>query len=317
MFSKVYSAVTKGLSGQLVEIETMANKGLRSFNIVGLADQAIDEAKERVNAAIKSIGLNPPHSQTQKVIVNLAPADLKKEGTLYDLPIALGFLLATEQVKFSTQKILFAGELSLDGRLKAIPGTLTLTFLAKNQGFTKVILPQSNTAEASLINLLNEKNNPQIIGANNLKEVIDYLEERLIIEPAVFQNNLPEDNYTNFEIDFSSIGGQTHSKRGLEIAASGNHNLLLEGPPGTGKTLLAKAIISILPKPEPEEIIEITKIYSLAGLLDPSKPVFNQRPFRSPHHTASESALLGGGPNAKPGEITLAHRGVLFLDEFP
>ncbi|MDD5146216.1 MAG: YifB family Mg chelatase-like AAA ATPase [Candidatus Pacebacteria bacterium] len=317
MVSRVYSAVLRGLSGQLIEIEVAANRGLRSFGIVGLADKAIEEAKERVNSAIKSINLAPPHSQTQRIIVNLAPADLKKEGSLYDLPIALGYLLATQQTKFQPEKRLLIGELALDGRLKAVPGALALALLAKEQGFSEIILPKDNSKEACLANLLDNQNTLKIIGAGHIKEVLDYIEGRVQIESAVLDKDSLVNNIQDWDIDFAFISGQTHTKRGLEIAAAGGHNIFLEGPPGTGKTLLAKAVVSILPNLEPQEMLELTKIYSLVGLLKSDKPFVNQRPFRAPHHTASESALVGGGSPIKPGEITLAHRGVLFLDEFP
>lgn len=318
MVSKIFSAVLQGLNPRIIEVEVAANRGLRAFNIVGLADIAIKEAKERVSSAIKSVGFSPPHHQTKRIIVNLAPADIKKEGTLYDLAIALSYLLASEQAKFSPENKLVFGELALDGRLKPINGALAFALTAKNHGFSEVILPEENAKEASLISLFYEQNQSpiKIIGVKTLKQALDYLEKRQDIAPFLFsKEQLP--TLAEFEINFDWIKGQTHAKRGLEIAAAGGHNIFLNGPPGTGKTLLAKAIVSILPELNPSEILELTQIYSISSLLNPQNPVIYQRPFRSPHHTSSEAAIIGGSSPPKVGEITLAHRGILFLDEFP
>jgi len=308
MLSKIFSAALRGLNAQIVEVEVDASYGLPSFNIVGLPDKAVQESKDRVASAIKSSGYQSPSQQPTKTLVSLAPADLKKEGSLYDLPISLGFLTATKQVSFDPTGCLFVGELSLDGSLKPIKGALSFALLAKEKSFKEIILPWVNSQEAALIKGI------KIIGVKSLKEVIEYLTNKKSILPTTVDLKNNEQNYT---IDLSWIKGQEYAKRALEIAAAGGHHLLMVGPPGTGKSLLAKCLPTIMPPLSFEEMIEVTKIYSVAGLLSENTPLITQRPFRSPHHTASEAALIGGGNPPKPGEITLAHRGVLFLDEFP
>ena len=309
MSSKVFSAAIVGLDARIVEAEVDANFGLRCFNIVGLPDKAVDESKERVNAAIKSLKFKSPRQQSSRIIVNLAPADLKKEGSIYDLPIALGYLLESEQTKFDSQNKLFIGELSLDGGLRPVKGALSFAIAAKKMGMEELILPAVNAPEAGLIKGL------RVIGANSLKETIDHLEGVKIISPCepVAGENIQSD----FPFDMSWIKGQGHAKRGLEVAAAGGHNLSMLGPPGSGKSLLAKAIPSIIPPLTFEEALEVTKIYSIAGLLPKDVVLMKNRPFRSPHHTCSEVSLIGGGSPPRPGEITLSHRGILFLDEFP
>ncbi len=310
MPSKVLSAAIVGLDAQPVEVEIDTSYGLRSFNIVGLPDKAVEESKERVASAIRSSRLQSPTQQPIKLLVNLAPADLKKQGSLYDLPIALGYLLDSQQIKFNPQEKVFVGELSLDGRLRPIKGALSIALMAREKGWKQIILPNANALEAALIKDLD------VIGVDSLKEVIAFLEGRITIVPyKISEKELLSKN--NYSVDLSWIKGQNYAKRALEIAAAGAHNLLMLGPPGTGKTLLAKALASILPPLSFEESLEVTKIYSVAGLLPKDTPLMRIRPFRSPHHICSEVALIGGGNPPRPGEITLAHRGILFLDEFP
>jgi magnesium chelatase family protein len=318
MASKIFSAAIVGLDAQIIEVETDVSYGLRNFTIVGLPDKAVEESKERVGSAIKNSGFKSPHHQPQRVLVNLAPADLKKEGSLYDLPIALGYLLTSGQVKFNPQNTICVGELSLDGRLKPVKGVLSFSLTAKDKKWEQIILPKQNAVEAAfcLSQTNSEENKLKIIGVESLKEAVDYLENKKQIAP--FKINLNDFfEKPRYSIDFGWIKGQESSKRALEIAAAGGHNLIFQGPPGAGKSLLARSLPSILPDLSFEESLEVTKIYSIAGLLPKDKPLINLRPFRSPHHTSSEVALIGGGNPPRPGEITLAHRGILFLDEFP
>jgi len=310
MPSKVFSAGISVLDAQIVEVEVDTSYGLPVFNIVGLPDKAVQESKERVDSAIKSSGFKSPHQQPIRTLVSLAPADLKKEGSLYDLPISLGFLLASQQIKFPPERRLFVGELSLEGSLRPVKGILPIALMAKEKGFKELILPKDNAPEASLISEL------EIIGVENLKEVIDYLKGAKVISPFKADSKIFLEK-PNYPIDLGYIKGQEYAKRALIISAAGSHNILMTGPPGAGKSILAKAIPSILPQLSFEESLEVTKIYSVAGFLPKDSPLITQRPFRSPHHTSSEVALIGGGNPPRPGEITLAHRGVLFLDEFP
>jgi len=293
----------------LIEVETDINVGLHSFNIVGLADKALNEAKERVSSALKNSDIKPPSKENRKITVNLAPADVKKTGSQYDLAIALGYLLATGQIKkFDTRNKIFIGELSLEGTTRPVNGALNISRLAKKLNFKFLFLPKQNAIEASVIQGV------KVIPVNNLEELINHLEERYLIKPQPTAEFRPGQDQSL--VDISEIKGQENAKRALTVAAAGGHHLLMTGSPGAGKTMMAQALVSILPPPSLEEAIEITQIYSAAGLLKENN-FLNFRPFRSPHHTASPISVIGGGVNPRPGEISLAHRGILFLDEIP
>ena len=308
MVCKCFTATTFGIDACIVEVEIDVINSLPNINIVGLPDNAVQEARERIRSAIKNSGYSFPKG---RVVINLAPADIKKEGAHFDLPMAVGILL--EEGLFEKQDLKeygFIGELSLDGSLRGVNGILPLVSELKNYGIKTIFVPIDNAKEAALV-----QGDVNIIGINHLSDIVSHFTEKPIEPTKINIEEFFADNEEDYLYDFKDVKGQEKAKKALEIAAAGGHNILMTGSPGSGKTLMAKCFPSILPPLELSEALELTKIYSISGLLPSDKPLVTKRPFRPIHHTASATGIIGGGTNPKPGEITLAHRGVLFLDE--
>jgi magnesium chelatase family protein len=309
MLAKVTSCAVVGLEAALVDVEVDTGRGLPSITIVGLPDAAVQESRERVRAAIRNTGLSFPQS---RLTINLAPADLRKEGPAYDLPIAVGVLLASEQIFADLDVAIIMGELSLDGSVRHVSGVLPMAVMAREQGYQRLYVPADDAAEAGLIDGLDVYPVPSLLA------LVDHLtgHARLLPLEREFSLNDPDD-LPPYAADLAEIKGQEHVKRALEVAAAGSHNMMMTGPPGAGKTLLARSMPSILPGLTIDEALDVTRIYSVADALPPDEPLIRHRPFRAPHHTISYAGLVGGGRWPKPGEISLAHRGILFLDELP
>ena len=309
MLLKTFGSAVHGINATTITIEVDVSQGI-NFCIVGLPDNAVKESQQRIDSALRTNGFKMPG---RKVTINMAPADIRKEGSAYDLPLAIGILAASEQiVSDKIESFMLMGELSLDGGLQPIKGVLPIAINAREEGFTGLILPKQNAREAAVVN------NLEVYGVQNLKDVIDFLTgEKKLKQTKIDTRAEFYANVSNYDVDFSDVKGQENVKRALEIAAAGGHNLIMIGPPGAGKTMLAKRIPTILPPLTLQEALETTKIHSVAGKIDKNTSLMTKRPYRSPHHTISDVALVGGGTFPQPGEISMAHNGVLFLDELP